>query len=482
MMRIYPDSFRSLVAHFRDTGLLKDSMHIDVEEKLAIFMHIIAHKMSNRAANSRYGGGGDNNEDVDEELPPNAILFGADEREASIVLRDMIAAELALAHNAQNVSSRAPVTVMALAPSKQYSDDVSLLVVLLDCNPFFWGGVKPSISFSSYLTQVLSFLNSILLLNQLNQVVVIATGVNSCDYVYDSSVPQATLEYVDDGRMPALCANFLQKLEEFMIKDEQLSEDKYPDGILSSLLSGSLSLALCYIQRVFRSGPRHPQPRFGELLKIYFTVLLIYDHRFYACKDIQMDLSSTFFHDFMDHSILFQSSTLLERLSWQIRSRDECNIFSSAFHGIYRFMRYRNSEFSLTATGVLDITLASYITGGIYMKPELLDGLFQYLEVSFLTIFATDLMSRSFLQLPKPIGVDFRASVDVLLAAQGGCLEVSGAFVIKRQLTWPTSVQFVCLFSANMKRNVRLVGHAFKAESNTLQLEPVLSVRTLRGM
>ncbi|KAF6158663.1 hypothetical protein GIB67_040177 [Kingdonia uniflora] len=54
MMRIDPDSFRSLVAHFRDTGLLKDSMHIDVEEKLAIFMHIIAHKMPNRAANSRF--------------------------------------------------------------------------------------------------------------------------------------------------------------------------------------------------------------------------------------------------------------------------------------------------------------------------------------------------------------------------------------------------------------------------------------------
>ncbi|KAF6140329.1 hypothetical protein GIB67_031085 [Kingdonia uniflora] len=54
MMRIDPDSFRSLVAHFRDTGLLKDSMHIDVEEKLAIFMHIITHKMSNRATNSRF--------------------------------------------------------------------------------------------------------------------------------------------------------------------------------------------------------------------------------------------------------------------------------------------------------------------------------------------------------------------------------------------------------------------------------------------
>ncbi|KAF6171847.1 hypothetical protein GIB67_007368 [Kingdonia uniflora] len=106
MMTIDPDSFRSLVAHFRETGLLKDNMHIDVEEKLAIFMHIIAHKMSNRAVNSRYEvGGGDNNENVDGELLPNAILSGAAERKASIILRDIIVAELALAHNAQNVNS-----------------------------------------------------------------------------------------------------------------------------------------------------------------------------------------------------------------------------------------------------------------------------------------------------------------------------------------------------------------------------------------
>ncbi|KAF6141836.1 hypothetical protein GIB67_003207 [Kingdonia uniflora] len=53
-MRIDLDSFRSLVAHFRDIGLLKDNMNIDVEEKLAIFMHIIADKMSNRDVNSRF--------------------------------------------------------------------------------------------------------------------------------------------------------------------------------------------------------------------------------------------------------------------------------------------------------------------------------------------------------------------------------------------------------------------------------------------
>ncbi|KAF6174423.1 hypothetical protein GIB67_024445 [Kingdonia uniflora] len=52
IMRMDPTSFKSLVAHFKDTELLKDSKHIDVEEKLAMFLHIIAHNIKNRAVNS----------------------------------------------------------------------------------------------------------------------------------------------------------------------------------------------------------------------------------------------------------------------------------------------------------------------------------------------------------------------------------------------------------------------------------------------
>ncbi|KAF6175276.1 hypothetical protein GIB67_000597 [Kingdonia uniflora] len=51
MMRLDPASFRSLVAHFKDTGLLRDSKHIDVEKKLAILLHIIVHNMRNGAVN-----------------------------------------------------------------------------------------------------------------------------------------------------------------------------------------------------------------------------------------------------------------------------------------------------------------------------------------------------------------------------------------------------------------------------------------------
>lgn len=102
---------------------------------------------------------------------------------------------------------------------------------------------------------MLTFLNSILLLNQLNQVVVIATGYNSCSYIYDSST--STNQGSDNGRMPARCVNLLQKLEEFVIEDEQLIKEGLREGIASSLLSGSLSMALCcilYANACFKFG------------------------------------------------------------------------------------------------------------------------------------------------------------------------------------------------------------------------------------
>ncbi|KAM7518885.1 hypothetical protein LguiB_017847 [Lonicera macranthoides] len=224
------------------------------------------------------------------------------------------------------------------------ADDVSLLLVLVDTNPFFWS--TSTLSFSKFLSHVLSFLNSILLLNQLNQVVVIATGFNSCDYVYDSSV----------GASNQRAETLLQKLEEFVVKDEELSKEESVNGISSSLLSGSLSMALCYIQRVFRSGHLHPQPRI-------------------LCLHGSPDGPG-------QYVAIMNAIFSAQRSMVPI---DSCVIGS------------QHSAF---------LQQASYITGGVYLKPQQLDGLFQYLS----TVFATDLHSRSFLQLPKPVGVDFRAS------------------------------------------------------------------------
>ncbi|KAG5245913.1 transcription factor IIH [Salix suchowensis] len=243
---------------------------------------------------------------------------------------------------------------MTSVPSKLYSDDVSLVVVLLDTNPFFWIA-SSSLPFSQFLSHVMAFVNSILLLNQLNQVVVIASGYNTCDYIYDSSSDASQLG-PENGKMPSLYSNLLQKLEDFMIKDEKLGKEQSQRAIKSSLLSGSMSMALCYIQRVFRSGPFHPQPRI-------------------LCLQGSPDGPEQYVAVM---NAIFSAQRSMVPI-------DSC------------YVGAHNSAF---------LQQASYITGGVYVKPQHLDGLFQYLT----TVFATDLHSRSFIQLPRPAGVDFRAS------------------------------------------------------------------------
>ncbi|KAG2319762.1 hypothetical protein Bca52824_012975 [Brassica carinata] len=244
---------------------------------------------------------------------------------------------------------------MASVVSKLYSDDVSLLMLLLDTNPFFWD--TTSTTFSQFLSHVLAFLNAVLGLNQLNQVVVIATGYSSCDYIYDSSLTSNVSSESRGTGMPALFGSLLEKLEDFIAKDEELSkEEEHVDKIASSLLSGSLSMALCYIQRVFRSGHLHPQPRI-------------------LCLQGSPDAPE-------QYVAVMNSIFSAQRLMVPI---DSCYIGT------------QNSAF---------LQQASYITGGVHHAPKQLDGLFQFLT----TIFATDLHTRGFVQLPKPVGVDFRAS------------------------------------------------------------------------
>lgn len=98
---------------------------------------------------------------------------------------------------------------------------------------------------------MIPFLNSLLLANQSNQVVVIATGVNSCGYIYDSEGGQLGSE---GGKMAAVCSEILQKLEEFVegdMKKVGREKDRVVAGSVPSLLSGSLSLALCCILYCF---------------------------------------------------------------------------------------------------------------------------------------------------------------------------------------------------------------------------------------
>ena len=47
-LRMRKDVFWKLSTHLRDAGLVCDSVHVSVEEKLAIFLHTVGHNLRNR--------------------------------------------------------------------------------------------------------------------------------------------------------------------------------------------------------------------------------------------------------------------------------------------------------------------------------------------------------------------------------------------------------------------------------------------------
>ncbi|KAA3453809.1 RNA polymerase II transcription factor B subunit 4-like [Gossypium australe] len=157
----------------------------------------------------------------------------------------------------------------------------------------------------------------------------------------------------------------------------------------------------------------------------------------YACRDHQMDLNSKLCF-LVIYAFNLWPLDSKKYFFFQICCNHERDILCPTLFGS------QNSAF---------LQQASYITGGVHHKPQNLDGLFQYL----MTIFATDLHSRSFIHLPKPVGVDFRASgssrfiFSIFFSRQD-------VFAIKTPLTWATYVLYVCQFSASITRNVPPAG------------------------
>lgn len=253
---------------------------------------------------------------------------------------------------------------MASAGSNPPKDDVSLVVALLDTNPFFWAsaassGQASSLTFPQFLEHVLAFFNSILLLHQMNQLVVIGTGTNSCEFIYDSSTMNSeykkSKDRNDSQEFLTPSTTIVQQLEDFIRRDQSASTNNNAAKNIHSLLSGSLSMALCYIQRILRGGPSHPKPRI-------------------LCLQGSPDGPQQYVAVM---NAIFSAQRSMVPI-------DSCIVGS------------QHSAF---------LQQASHITGGIYLKPQQ-PGLFQYLAM----VFATDLHTRRFLQLPRPTGVDFRAS------------------------------------------------------------------------
>lgn len=256
----------------------------------------------------------------------------------------------------------------------------SLLVIIIDTNPIWWGQVAKSdtinLTLSQCIDSILVFVNSYLMLSHSNKLSVIASHTNSSVFLYphESDPPSADPAVTSDSAVtsdPALTSDSKPPsdgmYEHFSLINAEI-RDQVTKVILSgcdsseelhsdSLLAGAMARALCYIHRMEKSS------KAGENLTS--RVLII--------KGSEDNPAQ--YMDFMNVVFTAQKQNIVI---------DACIMENES--------------------GLLQ--QACDITGGIYLKVPQSTGLLQYL----LWVFLPSVDERSLLVLPPRSQVDYRAA------------------------------------------------------------------------
>ncbi|KAI9146336.1 TFIIH subunit Tfb4/p34 [Paraphysoderma sedebokerense] len=265
-------------------------------------------------------------------------------------------------------------------------DDISLLVVIVDTNPFSWINLSKSNDsseaiqlFSQVLEHLIIFINSYLALNHDNQLAVLASHIKKSHYLYPSinsnqrpqnssvestetpngeDTPTSTFSTANANKYQQFFSvdnEMINNLKELMSSTDGLAMEEYQNK--GSPISATLSLALLYIQRVLRQD---------ELGLIKPRILVIS-----ASNDSPIHYIPTM-------NCIFSAQKAMIPI-------DVCNL------------------------GKLDtifLQQAAHLTDGVYLKIPRIEGLLEYLMFAFLP----DRYTRQFLCLPTLDQVDFRAA------------------------------------------------------------------------
>ncbi|XP_078083229.1 general transcription factor IIH subunit 3 [Mustelus asterias] len=250
-------------------------------------------------------------------------------------------------------------------------EDISLLVIVVDVNPIWWGQqiLKESqFTLSKCMDAVMVMGNSHLVMSRNNRLAIIASHSQESRFLYpgkhwksgsfaengDINSAESTSSGSKDGKYELLAIGndiITEEIKDLMAKTEvgaQLTE---------TLLAGSLAKALCYIHKV------NKELEVGHELKSRILVIK-------AAED-----SAAQYMNFMNVIFAAQKQNILI---------DACVLDSES--------------------GLLQ--QASDITGGLYLKIPQMLSLSQYL----LWVFLPDPEQRSQLVLPPPVHVDYRAA------------------------------------------------------------------------
>mmetsp|Transcript_6785 Transcript_6785/g.20581 ORF Transcript_6785/g.20581 Transcript_6785/m.20581 type:complete len:272 (-) Transcript_6785:3094-3909(-) len=251
-------------------------------------------------------------------------------------------------------------------------DPPSFLALTVDLDPVSWAARDSTndngtLQMTKYLEAILVFINSFLLFHEGNRIAVIGTGFNSSVVLYPSKdSPNEFAASFDGAEMagaPASCGKVMESVAEasknfFSDNVDKLKSGNAEDHERGGSLSSALSLALCMINRINRQSSSHG----------------VRDDR---------------------------SSTKDRAKSAQIASRIVC-IFAGEDVSI-EYVPIMNCSFSAQRMEVnidscvladhesVFLQQASYITGGIYLRPKISisqspTALAQYLIGAFLPV------------------------------------------------------------------------------------------------
>ncbi|NXK83113.1 TF2H3 factor, partial [Amazona guildingii] len=251
-------------------------------------------------------------------------------------------------------------------------DDLSLLVVIIDTNPIWWGKKalgEAELTLSKCIDAVMVLGNSHLLMNRNNRLAVIASHTQESRFLYPGkgwtaadlfgdggSSMESNCSGSKDGKYELLTAindTIAEEIKDLMTKSDMRGQQT------ETLLVGSLAKALCCILSVTESSKLFC----NQEMKSRILVIK-------AAED-----SALQYMNFMNVIFAAQKQSVLI---------DACVLDSDS--------------------GLLQ--QACDITGGIYLKVLHMPSLLQYL----LWVFLPDQEQRSQLVLPPPIHVDYRAA------------------------------------------------------------------------
>mmetsp|Transcript_41098 Transcript_41098/g.131480 ORF Transcript_41098/g.131480 Transcript_41098/m.131480 type:complete len:296 (-) Transcript_41098:17-904(-) len=252
------------------------------------------------------------------------------------------------------------------------------MVILLDLSRHHWVGAadaKPPagaaaaeapVDLNQFLTQVLIFINSFLVSHQRNHLCVMAMTSSDCHVVYASAIERKARGEGDVTAVPAYLSagtDIMRKLRELTATAQVEEKAEGEAGGTAPPFSAALARALCYLNRLAKSE---------------------------------------------DEVGGFPATPAQQRVLCMLGARDHPPQYISVMNAVFSAQRSGVvvDGYMLGQWDSAFLQQAANITGGVYLRPQQQQGLLQFL----LSVFGVDQSLRESLVLPRPLGVDFRAS------------------------------------------------------------------------